>query len=115
MDQRPVFKAHVNTFTPLKKVAAQVEISVLRNLTTFFKHPDEEHQMDETYQTKHEKAIPENVITYKQLQKLRAVNLVYPVGHEHMYYAALAGAPCKLTSLGQFYWKLVKKNRVRGC
>jgi len=38
--------------------------------------------------------------------------LVVPVGEDHMYYAAINSKSCKLTILGEHYWKLVKKNRI---
>lgn len=40
------------------------------------------------------------------------LNLVVPVGEEHMYYAAINNKACKLTAQGQHYWNLVNKNTI---
>lgn len=46
------------------------------------------------------------------LQRYVKLNLVIPVGAEHMYYAAIESKACKLTVQGQHYWNLVKKNTI---
>lgn len=49
---------------------------------------------------------------FSTLQKYVKLNLVVPVGEEHMYYAAIHHKACKLTTQGQHYWNLVKKNTI---
>ena len=56
--------------------------------------------------------IKENVEKFSILQKYNRVNLVIPVDAEHMYYAAMNSKSCKLTSLGEHYWNLVKKGKI---
>ena len=46
------------------------------------------------------------------LQKYVKLNLVVPIGEEHMYYAAIHNKACKLTVQGQHYWELVKNNKI---
>lgn len=46
------------------------------------------------------------------LQKYVKLNLVTPVGEEHMYYAAINSKSCKLTVSGQHYWNLVSNNVI---
>ena len=46
------------------------------------------------------------------LQKYNRLNLVIPVGAEHMYFAAMESKSCKLTVIGEFYWKLVNEKRI---
>jgi hypothetical protein len=40
------------------------------------------------------------------------VNLVRPVGEDHMYYAAINNKFCEMTVLGEHYWRLVKKDII---
>ena len=54
----------------------------------------------------------EHEMIFAVLQKYVKLNLVVPVGAEHMYYAAINRKACKLTAQGQHYWKLVQSNKV---
>ena len=72
---------------------------------------------DPTYEPdKHEADIKEvnkdHEAIFSTLQKYVKLNLVVPVGEEHMYYAAIHHKACKLTTQGQHYWNLVKKNTI---
>ena len=49
---------------------------------------------------------------FKILQKYNRINLVVPVDAEHMYFAAMNSKSCKLTILGEHYWKLVNKEQI---
>jgi hypothetical protein len=42
---------------------------------------------------------------------LQSVGLVVPVETKFMYFAAMDKKACKLTSLGQHYWNLVKNSK----
>ena len=53
------------------------------------------------------------VSIFKDLQAMERVGLVVPVSEEHMYYAAMNSSACKLTALGEHYWDLVKKGRLK--
>ena len=46
------------------------------------------------------------------LQKYVKLNLVVPVGEDHMYYAAIHYKSCKLTAQGQHYWDLAKRGTI---
>ena len=69
-----------------------------------------------TVEVKHEIIEPyaekEHVKVFKKLQKLESVGLIEPVGAEHMYFAAMNSMGCKLTTLGQYYWKLLSEKRI---
>ena len=54
----------------------------------------------------------EHEVIFSILQKYVKLNLVRPVGEEHMYYAAINHKSCKLTAQGQHYWNLVKKGNI---
>ena len=121
-DQRPIFKTNVKEFNSIKSIEPQVPISIIRNLTKYFKTPQEEFNLDPSFEytnTKdvvHEIVEPyaknENVVIFKELQKLASVGLVVPVDEEHMYFAAMNSKSCKLTALGYHYWNLVNKKQI---
>lgn len=116
-EQRPVFKANIKTFVSLRKNSPPIEIMELRRITEFFETPYEEYVLDPTYEPdKHEADIlevnKEHEAIFAILQKYVKLNLVVPVGAEHMYYAAINYKSCKLTVQGQHYWKLAKKNTI---
>lgn len=116
-EQRPVFKANIKTFVSLRKNAPPISISDLRQITSIFPSPYVEYALDPTYEPdKHEADIKdvnkEHEAIFATLQKYVKLNLVVPVGVEHMYYAAIQHKSCKLTAQGQHYWNLVHKNKI---
>lgn len=116
-EQRPVFKANIKSFVSLRKNSPPIPITELRRITEFFNSPYEEYSLDPTYEPdKHEADIleenKEHEAIFAILQKYVKLNLVVPVGAEHMYYAAINHKACKLTVQGQHYWKLAKKNTI---
>ena len=121
-EQRPVFKTNVSSFLSVRNVFPAVPLDCLRKITTYFLNANDELNLDPSYEytndpkVKHKMvephAIASNVSIFKNLQKLEGVGLVYPVGEEHMYYAAMNSKSCKLTPLGQHYWNLVKSGKI---
>jgi hypothetical protein len=112
-DQRPIFKTNVTRFTSVRSVVPPIAPETLRKIIDYFPMPQDEFKLDPSYEFTNEKiAIPENVAILKDLQKFARVNLVVPVGAEHMYFAAQESRSCKLTALGYRYWRLVKEGRV---
>ncbi|MEK4528367.1 peptidase C14 [Paenibacillus sp. BGI2013] len=121
-DQRPVFKTNITRFTSLRTVVPQVPIEILRSLVTYFPSAQQEFKLDPSFEVtntteiEHEVIEPfakaENVLKFKDLQKLQSVGLVVPNGEDHMYFAAMNSKSCKLTALGYHYWRLVKDKRI---
>jgi hypothetical protein len=121
-DQRPVFKTNISRFTSLRTIESLVPISVLRKLTEFFPAPEQNFNLDpsfedtNTLEVEHKVvkpyANPENVKKFKILQKLESVGLIVPDNEDHMYFAAMNSKSCKLTALGYHYWRLVKDKRI---
>lgn len=111
-EQRPVFKTNVKNFTSLRKVTPPISLSDLKKITELFIEPGSEFLLDDTYEPDSSNPIKENVEKFGVLQKFNRVNLVIPVGADHMYYAAMSKKSCKLTPLGIHYWNLVKNNRI---
>lgn len=117
--QRPIFKTNVSRFTILRKIKPQVPTVVIRNLTTYFKTASEEVWLDPSYEYTNIEpggikpyATPENIAIFKGLQKLQSIGLVTPVDEEFMYYVAMKSKACKLTALGQHYWRLVQSEKI---
>ena len=116
-EQRPVFKANINSFISLRKNSPQIPLSDLHKITEVFPTPSYEFKLDPTYEHDKHEAVDKTINkeheeVFALLQKYVKLNLVLPVGAEHMYYAAINSKSCKLTVQGQHYWNLVKKNRV---
>lgn len=111
-EQRPVFKTNVKSFTTLRKVQPPISLSDLKSITELFANPSDEFKLDPSYETDSDLPNDQNVEKFKLLQKYNRVNLVIPVGEDHMYYAAMNSKSCKLTIIGIHYWNLVKKERI---
>ncbi len=111
-DQRPVFKAHLSKFTPLRWCVPHVDAAIIRLLPTYFPTPDGELPLDPSYEPDTEPKNEKNERTFAHLQKLRDARLLIPVGEKHLYYAAVNSKACKLTTLGQSYWQLAKQGRI---
>jgi hypothetical protein len=118
--QRPVFKTNVRSFVSLRSADAPIELGDLQKLTQVFPEPDYHFPLDPAYEphrSSDELADPATPppdpaknATFEVLQKYVRVNLVRPVGAEHMYFAAMESKSCQLTVLGQHYWQLVKQD-----
>lgn len=111
-DQRPMFKTNVSRLIYLRKCAPAVDLEILRKIPEYFSDPGEEYPLDPSYEPTEEPADAEHEEIFKHLQKYRGVNLVEPVGEEHMYYAAIYSKSCRLTPLGRQYWRLAKEGKI---
>ncbi len=117
-EQRPIFKTNVKAFTSLRKVSPPIQLSDLKQITTFFQTPSSEFPLDPSFEPQppapnHGIAPdPDNNRKFAVLQKLNRLNLVKPVGEDHMYFAAMKSKPCRLTVLGEHYWNLISKGRI---
>ena len=116
-DQRPVFKTNVKSFVSLRQVQPPIEKPDLRKIVDYFPEIDADsgdyfHALDPGYEPESDVPEPAKTAIFKVLQKYSRVNLVVPVGTEHMYFAAMEGKPCKLTPLGKHYRKLVERGLI---
>ncbi len=121
-EQRPVFKTNVTEFVELRSIIPQVSLSTLRKLTEYFHSPSDSLQLDPSFEDTNSNEVhhdvikpfanKDNVLIFKNLQKLEGVGLIIPVGEQHMYYAAMRSKTCILTSLGHHYWRLVREGRI---
>lgn len=111
-EQRPIFKTNVRSFTTLRTVQSPISLSDLKKITELFPEPGYEFPLDPSFEPESEGPIEENTELFSILQKFNRINLVVPVGSEHMYFAAMESKTCKLTVLGAHYWSLVSKERI---
>ncbi len=110
--QRPVFKTNVSKLVSLRQVPPPIELNVINNITVYFQSPDQEFQLDPSFEDTEADSCKTNIIIFKELQKMVGVGLVTPVGEDHMYYAAINSKSCQLTAMGKQYWGLVKSGRL---
>ena len=121
-EQRPVFKTNICRFAPLRTVVPKISNEVIRELRTLFNDPTEVFTLDPSFEytnVPESKQTPiepyaqkEHIEQFKTLQKLQSIGFVEPVDEEFMYYAAMNSTGCRLTALGQYYWRLVINNRI---
>lgn len=111
-DQRPTFKANVDRLHDVRDCKPAVPLEELRKLRTVFPTVEHELPLDSSYEPDAQPKDADHEATFGTLQRCRAAKLVEPVGHEHMYYAAMQSLSCRLTPLGQHYWRLVDRGRL---
>lgn len=120
-EQRPIYKANVQTFVTLRQVSPKIPLEVLRRLPTYFKNAADTFRLDPSFEPDREnipvelRHIPvneDNVRVFRELQACNRHGLVVPVDAEHMYYAAIGSTGCKLTALGAHYRKLAEAKRI---
>jgi hypothetical protein len=111
-DQRPLFKSHVARLLPLRKCSPVIDRAILRRLPEYFETADQKYSLNPSFEPTSENPDPQNTKIFEELQKLRDVRLLLPVGEEHMYFAAMNSKACQLTPLGQFYWQLAKEGKL---
>lgn len=111
-EQRPLYKAHVSKLLPLRCCRPSIPDTVLRKLPSLFDRDEAVLGLDPSYEPDAEPQHDEHERTFGELQKLRAVRLVEPVGEDHMYFAAMNSAGCRLTPLGRHYWTLASNGAL---
>lgn len=110
--QRPLFKAHLSSFAPIRTCKPAIEHQALRSLVEHFKKADATKKLDPSYEPTAKPKNKENEATFAVLQKMRAARLVEPVNEEHLYFEAMNSGGCRLTHLGQYYWRLVNSDLI---
>lgn len=110
--QRPVFKTNVNRFVYLRKVQPPIALADLHRLDDLFPTPGFEYPLDPDYEPDSPTPDATKNEIFGLLQRYAKVNLVMPVGEDHMYFAAMNSKSCRLTVLGEHYRRLVKDKRI---
>ena len=119
-EQRPLFKTNVSKFINLRKVEPPLELENLKMIIRLFPKSNSKFALDPSFEPvrcgNEGSEVPppnlDNVRKFRVLQKYNRVNLLIPVDVPHMWDAAMNSKSCKLTALGQHYWRLVKKGLI---
>lgn len=111
-EQRPVLKTHISSTSTIRQCKPPIERTVLRKIIEHFKEPDSVHPLSKANEPTEKPRDAKAEKIFSELQKMAKVNLVIPLGEEHMYYAAIHGKSCVLTPLGKYYWQLVFDRKV---
>lgn len=118
-EQRPIFKTNVRQFVSLRKTTPPIPIHDLRRIIEFFPTRDYQFPLDPSFEPEPQgrtpempRPDPENIRKFELLQKYNRLNLVSPVGAQHMWHAAMQSKSCKLTTLGEHYRRLAEKRRI---
>lgn len=120
-EQRPIYKANVQTFVTLREVAPKVSREILRKLPEYFPDSDSVYPLDPSHEPDRGEEAErlsdievneDHVEIYRDLQKCCSGNLVVPVGHNHMWHAAVFSGGCKLTATGVHYRRLAENNQI---
>ena len=120
-DQRPIYKANVQTFVVLRQVSPKIPLEVLRRIPEYFPDPTSVFKLDPSFEpdrgeeTEKHKDIAvndENYRRYRELQMCNRHGLVVPDSQPYMWHAAVYSTGCKLTDLGAHYRKLAEMRRI---
>lgn len=120
-EQRPIYKANVQSFVTLREVSPKVPIEVLRKLPKYFPNASDLFKLDpsfepnrgeETENLSHIPVSEDNVSIYRELQKCHQHGLVSPVDYDYMWHSAVYSGRLRLTATGAHYRYLAEKNRI---
>ena len=120
-EQRPIYKANVQTFITLRSVEPRVPKAVLRRLPDYFPSPGHVFKLDASYEpdrgeeAKRLKGVAvdsDHVRVYRELQQCNRHGLVVPTDHEHMWHAAVFSGGCRLTATGAHFRRLAEKKKI---
>lgn len=120
-EQRPIYKANVQTFITLRSVEPRVPKAVLRRLPEYFPNPGHVFKLDPSYEPdrgeeaerlKGVAVDSDHVRVYRELQQCNRHGLVVPTDHEHMWHAAVFSGGCRLTATGAHFRRLAEKKKI---
>ena len=119
-EQRPIYKANVQSFVFLREVDPKVPKEALRRLPEYFSTDDHVFALDPSFEPdrgeeaerlKDIPVIPDNERVYRELQKCNRHGLVVPTEHDHMWHSAVFSGGCKLTATGAHFRRLAEKKK----
>jgi hypothetical protein len=111
-DQRPLYKSHAAHLNPVRMCEPRVSDALIRELPCFFPSSVHEFRLDMTFEETNGAAVSHNVSTFKKFKQFQIAGLLKPkVGYD-LYWTAERSGYVVLTSLGQFFLKLVNDQRI---
>lgn len=109
-EQRPIYKANVQTFVTLRQIAPKIPLEILRSLPTYFPDATSVFKLDPSYEPDRDSMTEEmrkqfplddnKQRIFKGLQMCNRHGLVVPVDAEHMYFAAIQSTGCTERVIG---------------
>lgn len=119
-EQRPIFKANVQSFVRLRTVPPKIPYETLRKLPIYFTDATSVYPLDPQYEPdrmnipeefRNLPVDPVKVAIFKELQGCNRHGLVVPVDVENMYDAAIGSTGCRLTAIGAHYRRMAMESR----
>lgn len=120
-EQRPIYKANVQSFVTLREISPKVSKSILRRLPEYFPISGHIYELDPSCEpdrgeeSERLKDIPvnaDNERIYRELQQCNRHGLVVPSEHEHMWHSAVFSGGCRLTATGAHFRRLAEKKKI---
>ena len=120
-EQRPIYKANVQTFITLRSVEPKVSPDILRRLCKYFPTDSSIFRLDPSFEpdrgeeAESLKTIPvndDNVRIYRELQKCNRYGLIVPTEHDHMWHSAIYSGGVRLTATGAHFRRLAEMKRL---
>jgi len=120
-EQRPIYKANVQSFISLREVSPKVPKEILRRLPQYFPAASHVFMLDPSFEpdrgeeAERLKDVPvdqDNVRIYRELQKCHQHGLIAPTDHEYMWHTAVLSGGCRLTATGAHYRRLAEKKKI---
>lgn len=110
-DQRPVYKSHSSSITPIRKCRPLVDPALLRQLPTHFASPDLEIQLSPAHEYDQTPITPEQFLG-QLLKKFRDAGLVMCPSGEDLYWVSQHNGTVALTPLGRHFRNLASRKRI---
>lgn len=107
-DQRPTLKTNTQKSVTLRRIEPNIGPVLFLKLHQHFPTIDYEIQLDPAFEPVRKLGDERKERQFSELQTLANNGIVQPIDEEHMYYAAINSKKCRLTKLGQHYWRLSK-------
>mgnify|MGYP000918580772 CR=1 FL=1 len=118
-EQRPVFKTNTESFVSLRKIIPPIPIEELRRIPELFPEEGYVFQLNPSFEPRNEGRTSNMLLSNRSnnqifavLQRYNRLNLLIPVGADHMWNAAMESKGCKLTLLGEYYRRLALNNAI---
>ena len=120
-EQRPIYKANVQSFITLRQVEPKVRLDILRKLPSYFPNASDTFSLDpsfepdrgeETQRLSDTPVNDDNVGIYRELQACNRHGLVVPVDYQHMWHTAVQSGRVRLTASGAHYRRLAELGRI---
>ncbi len=118
-DQRPVYKSHATTVTPVRRCAPLIGPEELRKLVNYFNSPDykypldPEHEPEDEHGNRHEPVNEEKVAIAQLFKEYRDAGLLKPSTEgEQLYWTARRSHTVELTRRGKQFWRLASSGKI---